>query len=111
IPTTGIQFQPRTVVVSLLVGLIVTVLAAVTPAHKGAGVPPGAALQPETAFAPTGFRKRRVIGGAVITVVGIGLLLAGLFRSEGNRLVNVASGAVGVFFGVGILRPPLPRPA
>src|SRR4029453_3526537 len=84
IPTTGIQFQPRTVVVSLLVGLIVTVLAAVTPAHKGAGVPPGAALQPETAFAPTGFRKRRVIGGAVITVVGIGLLLAGLFPSRGN---------------------------
>ena len=110
IPTTGVQFQPRTVVVSLLVGLVVTVLAAVIPALKATRVPPVAALQPETAFAPTGFRKRRIVLGALVTVVGIGLLLAGLFRPEGNRLVNVASGAVVVFFGVAILSPLIARP-
>ncbi|HEY4727896.1 MAG TPA: FtsX-like permease family protein, partial [Actinomycetes bacterium] len=93
IPTTGIQFRPRTVIVSLVVGLVVTVLAALIPALKATRVPPVAALQPETAFAPTGFRKRRIVLGALVTVVGIGLLLAGLFRPEGNRLVNVASGA------------------
>src|SRR5829696_1476030 len=63
IPTTGIEFRPRTVVVSLLVGL-----------------------------------------------VGIGLRLSGLFRPEGNRLANVASGAVVVFFGVAILSPLIARP-
>src|SRR5829696_6672645 len=110
IPTTGVQFQPRTVVVSLLVGLVVTVLAAVIPALKATRVPPVAALQPETAFAPTGFRKRRIVVGVLVTVVGIGLLLAGLFRPEGNRLANVASGAVVVFFSVAILSPLIARP-
>jgi putative ABC transport system permease protein len=110
IPATGIQFQPRTVIVSLAVGLIVTVLAAVMPARKATRVPPVAALQPETAFAPTGFRKRRIVLGVLITTVGVALLLAGLFRSEGNRLVNVASGAVVVFFGVAVLSPLIARP-
>jgi putative ABC transport system permease protein len=110
IPATGIQFQPRTVVVSLLVGIVVTVLAALLPALKATRVPPVAALQPETAFAPTGFRKRRIVLGVLVTAVGVASLLAGLFRSEGNQLVNVASGAVIVFFGVAILSPLIARP-
>src|SRR5215211_633225 len=110
IPATATQFQPRTVIVSLAVGVIITVLAALLPALKATRVPPVAALQPETAFAPTGFRKRRIVLGVLVTVVGIGLLLAGLFRPEGNRLVNVASGAVVVFFGVAILSPLIARP-
>jgi putative ABC transport system permease protein len=110
IPTTGIQFRPRTVIVSLVVGLVVTVLAALIPALKATRVPPVAALQPETAFAPTGFRKRRIVLGVLVTAVGVALLLAGLFRTEGNRLVNVASGAVVVFFGVAILSPLIARP-
>ncbi|HEV3462919.1 MAG TPA: FtsX-like permease family protein, partial [Actinomycetota bacterium] len=110
IPSTGIQFQPRTVVVSLLVGLIVTVLAALLPALKATRVPPVAALQPETAFAPTGFRRRRIVLGVLVTLAGVAALLAGLFRPEGNQLVNVASGAVIVFFGVAILSPLIARP-
>src|SRR5918998_471155 len=110
IPATGIQFQPRTVVVSLLVGVVVTVLAALLPARKATRVPPVAALQPETAFAPTGFRKRRIVLGVLVTAIGVALLLAGLFRSEGNQLVNVASGAVVVFLGVAVLSPLIARP-
>jgi putative ABC transport system permease protein len=110
LPATGTRLLPRTVIVALLVGLVVTVLSAVFPARKATRVPPVAALQPETAFAPTGFRKRRVVIGVLLTAVGVALLLAGLFRSEGNRLVNVASGAVVVFFGVAILSPLIARP-
>jgi putative ABC transport system permease protein len=110
LPTTATQFQLRTVVVSLAVGLVVTVLAALLPARKATRVAPVAALREETAFAPTGFRKRRIVLGVLITVVGVALLLAGLFRPEGNRLVNVASGAVVVFFGVAILSPLIARP-
>jgi putative ABC transport system permease protein len=110
LPTTGTQILPRTVIVALLVGLVVTVLSALLPARKATGVPPVAALQPETAFAPTGFRKRRIVVGVLITAVGVALLLSGLFRPEGNRLVNVASGAVVVFFGVAILSPLVARP-
>jgi putative ABC transport system permease protein len=110
LPATGTRLLPRTVIVALLVGVVVTVLSALFPARKATRVPPVAALQPETAFAPTGFRKRRVVIGVLLTAVGVALLLAGLFRSEGNRLVNVASGAVVVFFGVAILSPLIARP-
>jgi putative ABC transport system permease protein len=110
IPATATQFQPRTVIVSLAVGVIITVLAALMPALKATRVPPVAALQPETAFAPTGFRRRRIVLGVLVTAVGVALLLAGLFRSEGNQLVNVGSGAVVVFFGVAILSPLVARP-
>jgi putative ABC transport system permease protein len=110
IPTTGTQFQLRTVIVSLAVGLIITVLAALMPALKATRVPPVAALQPETAFAPTGFRRRRIVLGLLVTAVGVALLLAGLYRSEGNELVNIASGAVVVFLGVAVLSPLIARP-
>jgi putative ABC transport system permease protein len=110
LPSTGTRLLPRTVIVALLVGLVVTVLSALLPARKATRVPPVAALQPETVVAPTGFRRRRVVIGVLITAVGVALLLAGLFRSEGNRLVNVASGAVVVFFGVAILSPLVARP-
>jgi putative ABC transport system permease protein len=110
LPTTGTVFLWRTVIVSLAVGIVVTVLAALLPARKATRVPPVAALQPETAFAPTHFRKRRIVLGVLVTLVGVALLLAGLFQNEGNRLVNVASGAVIVFFGVAILSPLIARP-
>jgi putative ABC transport system permease protein len=110
LPTTGTVFLWRTVLVSLAVGIVVTLLAALLPARKATRVPPVAALQPETAFAPTHFRKRRIVLGVLVTLVGIALLLAGLFQNEGNRLVNVASGAVIVFFGVAILSPLIARP-
>ena len=110
LPTTGTVFLWRTVIVSLAVGIVVTVLAALLPARKATRVPPVAALQPETAFAPTHFRKRRIVLGALVTLVGVALLLGGLFQNEGNRLVNVGSGAVIVFFGVAILSPLIARP-
>jgi putative ABC transport system permease protein len=110
LPTTATQFRPRTVVVSLVVGLVVTVLSALLPARKATRVAPVAALREETAFAPTGFRRRRIVFGVLVTAVGVALLLAGLFRPEGNRLVNVAAGAVVVFFGVAILSPLIARP-
>ncbi|HEX4908534.1 MAG TPA: FtsX-like permease family protein [Actinomycetes bacterium] len=110
LPTTGTVFLWRTVIVSLAVGIVVTVLAALLPARKATRVPPVAALQPETAFAPTHFRRRRIVLGVLVTLVGVALLLAGLFQNEGNRLVNVGSGAVIVFFGVAILSPLIARP-
>jgi putative ABC transport system permease protein len=85
---------------------VVTVLSV----RKATRVPPVAALPEEAAFASTGFRKRRIQVGVLVTAAGVALLLAGLFRPEGNRLVNVASGAVVVFFGVAILSPLVARP-
>ena len=62
-PARGVAFTPSTVVVSLAVGVGVTLLAAVSPARKAAKVPPVAAMQ-QGAVGSTGYgSKQRVFVG------------------------------------------------
>ena len=109
-PATGIQFLPRTMIVSLAVGMVVTVLAALLPALQGDPGAAGRRPPAETAFAPTGFRKRRIVARRAGHRRRRGPAAGRAVPPEGNRLVNVASGAVVVFFGVAILSPLIARP-
>jgi putative ABC transport system permease protein len=110
LPSTALVVAPRTIVVALMVGLVVTLLASLLPAVKATRVPPVAALQEEAHAAPARHSWRRVAVGTVVTVAGVALLLAGLFSSTGNRLLNIGSGAVVIFLGVGFLSPLVARP-
>ncbi|HEX9342544.1 MAG TPA: FtsX-like permease family protein [Actinomycetota bacterium] len=110
LPQTTPVIAPRTIIVALVVGLGVTLLASIMPAIKATRVPPVAALQQEAHAAPTHHTWRRVVTGTVVTVIGVALLLTGLFASTGNRLINIASGAVIIFLGVGFLSPLVARP-
>lgn len=110
LPTTTLVIQPRTIIVAMVVGVVVTVLASLMPALKATRVPPVAALQEEAVAAPTGVSWRRVASGSLVTAVGLALLFVGLFAGQGNRLVNVATGAVVIFLGVGLLSPLVARP-
>ncbi|HEV8651906.1 MAG TPA: FtsX-like permease family protein [Actinomycetes bacterium] len=110
LPSTTLEILPRTIVVALLVGVVVTLVASLVPALKATRVPPVAALQEEAAAAPAHTSRRRTVLGTLVTAVGVALLLAGLFAKQGNRLASVASGAVVVFLGVGILSPLVARP-
>jgi putative ABC transport system permease protein len=110
LPTSTLEVQPRTIIVALLVGVGVTVLASLAPALRATRVPPVAALQPELVAAAALAGRRRIVVGVLVTAAGIAALLTGLFADTGNRLVNVAAGAVLVFLGVGILSPLVARP-
>ncbi len=48
LPSTSLQVEPRTVIVSMLVGTIVTVVAAVVPARRATKVLPIEALREST---------------------------------------------------------------
>ena len=61
--------QPRTVVVSLGVGLVVTLAAAYLPARRAGRVPPVAAMRDDVALAEGGLRWRIVVG-LVLLVAG-----------------------------------------
>jgi putative ABC transport system permease protein len=89
----------------------VTVLASMAPAVKATRVPPVTALREEavTAVVPR-INWKRITFGSVVTVIGLALLLAGLFAKSGNRLLNVAIGAVVIFLGVGLLSPLVAKP-
>jgi putative ABC transport system permease protein len=110
LPSTSLEIQPRTIIVSMVIGVVVTLLASLFPAIRATRVPPVAALQEESVAAPTRVGWRRIIAGTLVTLLGVGLLLAGLFADEGNRLINIASGAVVIFLGVGVLSPLIARP-
>jgi putative ABC transport system permease protein len=103
LPAGGIAFSTRTVVVSVLAGLAVTVASAVSPARKAAKVPPVAAMQDVT-IGSTGYgSKERVMVGTGILALGVAALFTGLFAHVGSAIVVVGAGALLVFFGVSVL--------
>jgi putative ABC transport system permease protein len=108
LPAEGLVFAPRTVAVALVVGVAVTMLAAVGPALKATRIAPVQALQ--ASAAPPAGREgwvRSVLGG-VVTVVGVGLMVAGLFGDAGVPVLG--GGAVAVFVGIALLSPMVVRP-
>jgi len=110
LPSTTLVIQARTIIVALLVGVVVTLLASLMPALRATRVAPVAALQERAATGATRTSRRRTVTGLVLTVLGIALLFLGLFARQGNRLINVAFGAIVIFFGIGILSPLVARP-
>jgi putative ABC transport system permease protein len=77
LPTTRLVFTATTAVVSALVGVLATLVAALTPALRASRVPPLAALR-EVAVERTRASSLRVVIGAVLGVAGIGTALTSL---------------------------------
>jgi putative ABC transport system permease protein len=108
LPSSGTVIATRTIVVSLLVGIIVTLLSGLAPAIRSTKVPPVAALR-EGAVLPHGRGHRFITpGGIVLTVLGALGLALGLFGSGGVSLVGL--GAALIFIGVALLSPKLVPP-
>jgi putative ABC transport system permease protein len=103
IPAGSLVVTPRTVVISLVVGVVITVVAALSPARKAGKVPPVAAMR-DVEVGSTGYgSKLRMVVGGVVLGIGVLSLLAGLFSGGSGALPLVGLGALLVFFGVAIL--------
>jgi putative ABC transport system permease protein len=111
LPSQGTVILGRTVIVALLVGVVVTMVAALAPALRATRVPPVAALREGLAQAE---RRSRVapIAGAVLTLLGLGLMAVGLFGvdDETGALSLMGAGAAATFLGVALLSPRLVPP-
>lgn len=105
LPSTGIVLETRTVVVSILVGTIITLASAIAPAVRATRVPPVAALQ-EAASLPRGRAARwRTPIASLVALLGVALMCLGLFGSAsgGDAAALVGAGAGVIFVGVGLL--------
>ena len=108
LPSSGTVVETRTIIVSLLVGIVVTLISGLAPALRSTRVPPVAALR-EGAVLPQGRGHRFVTpGGIVLVILGAVALAAGLFGGGGIALVGL--GALVVFVGVALLSPKLVPP-
>ena len=101
--------NPRTVVASYAVGLVVTIVAAYLPARRASKIPPVAALRDDVAL-PESSLHRRVIVGFGLIAAGIGSMVAG-FTGDGNLgLTLIGLGMLAILIGVSLLSPWLGRP-
>lgn len=106
-----IPLDVTTVVVSLLVGTVVSVLAAALPARRAALVPPVEAMRDDVAT-PEKSLRWRAFGGLVVTGAGVAALVVALLRPEADSAeVWLGTGAAAVLVGVLMLSPVVARSA
>jgi putative ABC transport system permease protein len=113
LPNQGLTFATRTIVVSLLVGVIVTVLASLRPALRATRVPPIAAVREGATLPESRFARFRLPASALLAVLGFAALLWGLFAPDLGTvavLVFMLAGALLIFIGVALLSVRLVRP-
>ncbi len=113
LPNSGLTLETRTVIVSLLVGIVVTLLASLRPAIRATRVPPIAAVR-EGATLPEGrFARFRTPFSVLLTLAGFAALLWSLFGPDLGTtgvLVWMGLGALLIFFGVALLSVRFVRP-
>jgi putative ABC transport system permease protein len=104
IPRSGLILEPRTIVIALAVGIVVTVLSAVVPALRATRVPPMAALQEGAELPPSRFARFMPALAVVVAILGAGLIATGMYGPGSTivRLGTIAFGAVLVFVAVAI---------
>ncbi len=112
LPTTGLVMEARTIVVSLAIGIVVTLISSMVPAVRSTRVPPIAALQ---AYAPPASRRRRLLYAAVsilLGLAGLAMVLVGLFgdADAGAAAGLMGAGAVAIVLGVSLFSPRLVPP-
>jgi putative ABC transport system permease protein len=103
LPDDGTVLEPRTVVVSLLTGLVISVVAALSPALRATRIPPVAALN-DCAGDGEGRTARRlpVMGGCAV-LAGAVMIVVGFTSAHSTALAGL--GTLVVFVGVGLLTP------
>jgi putative ABC transport system permease protein len=112
LPTTGLVMESRTIVVSLIVGVVVTFVSSLVPALRSTRVPPIAALH---AFTPTPTRRRRLLllGLSILLgLVGLAMVLGGLLGNAdaGAAAGLMGGGAVVIVIAVSLFSPRLVPP-
>ena len=113
LPNNGLVFRTRTIVVALAVGIVVTLLASLRPAWRATRVPPIAAVREGAKLPPGRYNRFRPLGAALLAVLGIALVVTGLFvngLSTGALLGLLAVGVLLIFIGIALFSARLVRP-
>ncbi|TSE02204.1 ABC transporter permease [Skermania sp. ID1734] len=109
LPSGALQVEPRTIIVGLVVGVVVTMLSAYAPARRAAKIPPVEAMRAEFATAGDSLRLRTLVG-AVLAVIGVVVVIVGSMSTGGGAAATVGVGAGALIFAVLFAAPALARP-
>lgn len=110
VPDGPLVVSPGTVATALVVGVVVTMLAAWLPGRRAAKIPPVAAMSSVHAKATTKSLVLRNTLGAVFSAAGVAVVLYATTLSGSDGQAPMGLGAVLLIIGVFILTPLLSRP-
>ena len=113
LPTADRVFATRTVVVSLLVGVGITLLAGLFPAIRATRVPPIAAVREGATLPRSRFARFTPWIAGVVVVLALLALARAMFVDElgtSDRLLSIAGGVLLLFLGVAMLASHLVTP-
>jgi putative ABC transport system permease protein len=111
LPTAGITLQARTVIVPLIVGVVVTLIAAIIPAIRATRVPPVAVLREGAVLPKSRFSRFTPYLGVLFGLLGVLAIAAGFGTSDsGQALSLIGVGALLILIGVGMAMRMLIRP-
>jgi putative ABC transport system permease protein len=113
LPTQGLVFAPRTVIVSLLIGVGVTVIAGLIPAVRATRIPPIAAVREGSELPKSRFSKYVPYIAIVVIGLSVTLLAYSLFKDKldtAPRLISMAVGVLLLFVGVAMVSSRTVRP-
>jgi putative ABC transport system permease protein len=113
LPEVGLVFATRTVVVSMLIGVLVTLAAGLAPALRATRVPPIAAVREGAELPPSRLSRFTPYIGVVTMALAIVLLAYGMFVNDvgtAQRLFALGAGCLALFVGVALLSSRAIRP-
>ncbi len=112
LPSKALVIAPRTIVVSLVIGIGVTLVSSLIPALRSTRVPPIAALSENVVIGGKNRIWLRSVIAAVLTVAGLGLIASVLISGTegGDAALQMGGGAIAVVVAISIFSPQLVRP-
>jgi putative ABC transport system permease protein len=112
LPKSGTVVATRTIVVSLLIGTLVTLVASILPALRATRVPPIAAVR-EGATLPAGrFAAHSAKLAVGVILASVAAISVGVFASVGTLgvVLLLGLGVISLFIGVALAAPRLVKP-
>ena len=113
LPEAGTVIAIRTIIVSIVVGTLVTLVASILPARRATRVPPIAAVREGATLPPSKFAAHTPKLGLGVAAAALAALLAGMFIGGLGTLgvvVLLGGGVLGLFAGLALLAPRLVAP-
>ncbi|MET9887803.1 FtsX-like permease family protein [Streptomyces sp. NPDC006430] len=110
IPAGDLIVTPATIVTAVVIGVLVTMVAAVFPAWRTGRIPPVAAMGSAHLPASTKSLLLRNVIGSVFELLGLALVLGGVSKGGETGRYLIGAGAFFLIIGLIVLLPLLSRP-